>query len=63
MNPELTFLVMMSSEGKGVEKDWNLKPGEEGASGELGRSEECAMWTILCGEGPEALVVEEMRER
>ena len=47
MKPELTFLVMIVSEGNGVAKDWNLKPGFEGASGESGEVEECAMCTIL----------------
>jgi hypothetical protein len=47
MKPELTFLITILSEGKGVTKDWNLKPGFEGASGESGEVEECAICIIL----------------
>ena len=47
MKPELTVLVMMNSEGRGLANGWKEKPGEEGCSGELGRVEACCTWIIL----------------
>ena len=39
-----------------------MNPGDEGARGESGKSEECAIWIILCGEDSEE-GVDEVRER
>lgn len=62
MKAELTCFVITSSEGRGVAKGWNWKPGEVGKRVESGESDECATWIILWGDEP-CEVVEEQRER